>query len=142
MTIDVRLWWVVFTDTDKAGWWTPLLKPGYSHCWAFTELAPHLVLMVNPVKTHVAISCQDVWPYAVMQAAERDGKHEVLAYDQASRYPVPTVVPPIRRGLLVTCASVLGYMLGVDERIMTPYRLRCALLKDEARIVVSQRSRD
>ena len=61
-------------------------------------------------------------------AFAREQEHKIIV---VRRPRIPLTSPAIpRRGPLITCASVLGYVLGYNNFIVTPEGLTRRLLKD------------
>lgn len=130
-----RLWWVVFTDEAKPSFFNCFLARGFRHCWCFTQIRACLVMVVNPCLDHCQIVLDDRWPYEVVcQSAAADPLARVVAFDQFSVHP-PLIDRVTRRGFPVTCASYLGYTLGIDAAVQTPYGLYRHLMAGGGRIV-------
>ena len=132
-----RLWWVVFTDEPTPSAFNRFLRRGFRHCWCFTQPAPLVVLAFNPCLDHCQIVLQDAWPYDLVCQAARSPLARVVAFDQFAVHP-PLIGRMTRRGFPVTCASYIGYTLGLDAAITTPYGLYRRIMGSGGRIVAGE----
>lgn len=111
-----------FTETDHAHWWNRFLKPGFRHVFSVMELAPGIVLGINPRVAGLEIALQEGSPRDYVRGT-------VLRYDsdfEGRRLPSWPVM---------TCATVIAYHIGAPIRVFTPWQLFKALRSRGARVV-------
>lgn len=124
-------WWVVFSDSDH--WQHRLFCPrGMSHVMAFKAVdGGRRCLFVTPYVAACMISLVDLPPWHMTRAALAQGRRVLVVERPAIPLNARAGVP--RFGLFTTCASVVGYALGVPPRVWLPQGLYRALLAVGAR---------
>lgn len=140
LPIKPRRWWVVFRDAIGANertWWHAFTSPGFRHCFAFCELTPGQVLLVDPTRRGVRIDLVGQRPDHLVRKC-REAGFRVLVAKVSQDHHTPAL---IRRGLGVTCASFLAYLLGLDGRPLNPRQLWKLLKANGARDLTDERRR-
>lgn len=122
-------WCVAFSPREvvrDTPWWASLLQRDYRHCFAFRQLTPETVLMLNQVGT--ALNCQ-VCPLpleAYLRATLESGRTVLVTVR-----PRPPMVPWLRAPM--TCVETVKSLLGICTwRIITPRQLARKLCADGA----------
>ena len=127
------LWYVAFMDErDTVGpaWWRDakyrglFTKPGVEHCIAYRSVSPGSLLFVEPMAEYLHVDVVDGWAHDMNRELAADLGATILLYRHEE------APPPQRRRVRaqhVTCASVLGYMLGVEPVPLGPLQLLEAL---------------
>lgn len=128
-------WWVVFRDALAATepWhhrlWRALglLPPGFGHCFAFCEPSPGLVLVYNLQPGGIEHRLITTFAYAMVRDYRADGARVVVAETRVVGYVRRRSLP------ILTCASVVGALLGVRGWVVTPRGLYRRLIADGGR---------
>ncbi|MDJ0950957.1 MAG: hypothetical protein QNJ94_18755 [Alphaproteobacteria bacterium] len=126
-------WWVVFTGRDRRNWWDVFTVPGYRHCFAFCQWRPGEVYIIEPMQealfAHVELHehVLDVVERALKRGMVLEFEHEPMVSGIGFRLR--------DRAPLLTCASVIGYTLGLRAWVLTPQGLARRLLKEGAKRV-------
>lgn len=120
-------WYIVFQNGEHVGRIWNVMKDGFRHCWAFTY---------DPIT--------DTW-------LRVDATHRNIVIRPVANKDVPLMLADVRKKILVVydakpkkfmwksrlfvdCASVIGYLVGVDVFFHTPWRLFCALRKNGGQV--------
>lgn len=129
-------WWVGFSDDRASGfhhWWDIFTRPGFRHCYAFAELAPGVLLVVNPLIHCVHIQSIASRPWRWIEREQDEGGLIVTIEVD------PDPCKPPRRGPVMTCASLVAYTMGLDTRAVTPYGLFRSILASGGEILQRRR---
>lgn len=120
-------WWVVFTDESRWGWWSIFSRPKSRHCFVLRVLDNDVVLAIDPLFSRaVTFGIRDKAPEMLKRYLSAG--FDVIVYETgAGAYPSRRLVP--RRGPLITCASFVSYLLGIEGWIVTPQSLKRRLLE-------------
>jgi hypothetical protein len=119
----LKMWYVAFTDnTHYRFWFSPLLRKGFAHCYAFTfDTEAQRWIFYDPTWSGTTIRCFNQEQMERVLTAVR-GQDIILQ--------VKITDKPFIMRHFQNCASIIGNLLGVNLFIPTPYRLFCALKKN------------
>lgn len=126
---EVERWWLIFTPPVEAGWWRIFVKPGFGHVYAFRQPQSGILIALNPLVHRVenAIVLERAWDMIIR--AKENG-HRVLVYERHTRVYNAQLDVRVGRGLVITCASTLAYVMGINfSWRCTPYQLYRAALR-------------
>lgn len=125
VSVDPRLkvWFVAFTDNaNYRFWFSPLLRKGFAHCYAFTyDADANRWILYDPTWSGTTIRCFTHTHMEQIMAEIR--KSDIILQ-------VKVKDEPFMMRHFQNCASLIGNMLGVNLFIPTPWRLFCALRKN------------
>lgn len=129
-TTEIERWWLVFTPpVEPVGWWRVFLRPGFGHVYGFRMPRDGVLLALNPCVHRVESAVVFDRASEVIARALGMG-HKVLVYEKRVTEYNPAIDRRVGRGAFLTCASVLGYTLGIEFGWRsTPYQLYRAALK-------------
>jgi hypothetical protein len=116
-------WWVGFCDghDQKVRRWC---APGWSHCFAFREVIPGVMEFANPSKHFLELSVILGSAYAWVEIYRHRGVPLVHVERPRGACSYP------RHWLqLVTCATIVSYVLGLDRGYLFPRSLCRALVQ-------------
>lgn len=123
-----RVWWVVFRDAaegpERRLWWRRLTRPGFRHCYCFTQMTPGQVLLIDPLVDRAEHVLTIALPADLVFAALGQGQTVVVVREPPRAYDARL----FGRGLLKTCAGFVGYTVGMGAEHVTPYQLYKALI--------------
>ncbi len=127
------LWWVVFMDfidqEDRAGvaWWHRCTRPGFRHCLALRHDESGQVVGCNPLRQGLILSYEPGPALVHLETFAAHGATIVLVKTPLSAYD-PALRTASIRGPMLTCASVVAYLIGVHGWIVTPRQLYRTIL--------------
>lgn len=121
-------WCIAFFDRIHIGprWWDIFTTPGFRHCLAFRQICDGICLVIEPTMYGMNVSLRECESRELVAEAQAKGGRVLVTN---SRIP-PSV--ELRRGPLVTCASVVAYCVGISSRAVTPKGLYNHLVQDGA----------
>lgn len=121
---DRKKWWVFFTGTATDGAWWYRLNPVYcgpfKHCYACCEITDSFHMWIDPEHNGLTIELMRGDPAEHAAVVHRAGGRVLTVEFALPRYDLMKRERFNRRGLIITCASVIGYALGLDSRAITP----------------------
>lgn len=125
----VERWWIAFGPPQGEGWWLAFTRPGFGHCYAFRMPADQVILALNPCVHRIENGLRFERAYDIILRAKAAGER-VLVYERPTRVYNPHTDVRVGRGLFVTCASTVAYLVGVNfSWRCTPWQLWQALIK-------------
>lgn len=126
----LHTWWVVFRpriDGDPRTWWHWFTGSEMSHCMAFREYIPDFCYIVNPLVHVSEITIMCCSPRKLITAYLTEG-WQVLVVQTEN--PVYSSKPRwFRRSIIMTCAAVVAYTMGVESLAITPRGLWRSLIR-------------
>lgn len=131
---EIERWWVVFCDGDvgRPHWWDAFTRPGFRHCYAFRCLAPDVTMVIAPMVHRIEQGLVGRMPAALIELAKSGGSRVLVVERVVSEYD-PARDGLVPRGPVITCATVLAYLIGVPFAWrFTPWQLWKQLLRHGA----------
>jgi hypothetical protein len=125
----IERWWLIFTPPRSPGWWRIMLTEEFGHVYAIRQPLSGILIFLDPLIHRVENAIVLERASDVISRALADG-HRVLVYTKHTRaYDAHTDVR-VGRGLCITCASFLAYVLGINfSWRCTPKQLYRAALR-------------
>lgn len=125
-------WWVFFTGTlvHQRRWYKlwPSYRMPFQHCYAACEVAPEIILFIDPQVNGIVRSFVVGRPKAHIDTVLRLGGKVLFVEFPADRPDLDHTRGRNRRAPFLTCASAIAYELGLDTRALTPKGLHRVLL--------------
>lgn len=127
IAVDPRLksWYVCFTEnTHYRFWFTPLLKKGFAHCYAYTfDVEADRWILYDPT-----------WQGTTIRAFTHTQMERILTEIAKTDIILQVDVSdkPFYTRHFQSCVTLIANLVGVNVFIPTPYRLFCALKKNGA----------
>lgn len=130
---ELERWWISFSPPQSAGWWGIFVRPGFGHCYAWRMPSDGVLIALNPCVHRVENAIVFERASEVIRRAKA-ANERVLVYTRPVKpYDAHSDVR-IGRGLFLTCASMIAYLVGVNfSWRCTPYQLYRALLANGAK---------
>lgn len=110
-----RRWWVCFSP-ECYGWWKQWIKPGFGHAFCFTEVAPDMTVIINPLHAGLEVHIEPLPAWRVVKAMQESG-HKVVTVEGRFEYGLA------KRFYWQSCATIVAYAVGLPARVFTPYQL-------------------
>ena len=131
-----KKWWVFFVPAQSHFKWYYHLLPSYrgvfQHTYAACEVSDNVILIVDPANNGMVHSLILGRPADHIRETVSNGGRVLFVEFETPREDLLTAEKMNRRGWLMTCASVIGYCLGLDSRAITPKGLWRVLIRDYA----------
>lgn len=115
-------------------WRQWFLKPGFGHVYCMSEPVPGIVVEVEALITGIETRVGIGWPHPRIKRALADGSTILtLTIDHVPEHERELL--PYRFGSLLTCVTLVGFMMRTPRVPLTPWGLYKVLRRMGAEVV-------
>lgn len=125
-----RPWWVVFGRSTMPHWWDRFIDAEFGHVFAWTEYpGTRQVIVIDPAIEGLVVNFPSGSSAELVELAMSRNMRVLFTHVDRPSYTLT------RRWLIMNCATVASYAMGLPVAPMTPKQLYRWLINHGATII-------